>query len=170
VILASIIADVTAKLNARYTFPGPDGPEIRLTTKIGAQNVAAQDTPPRVVWVPTSDSYTGARLQRTEPRPVKTRNAGLSVHCWAGDLAATAELVNDVVAALHQTAWGNYQIKSGTWVEAALAAKGMAYVIELTIEIPITLIEARETVVTVADVDADIKAGSDPVTFSLTKP
>lgn len=123
-----------------------------LVSKLGDELRAEHDLCPRIVWVPTADRFAPAKLHKTEPRPVRTRVAGCAAHIWGDSLASTETLVNNFIAALHQTAYGNYEIVSGQWVDPGKMTKGRAYVVEFTVEIPVTIPVPANSSVTVTAV------------------
>ena len=135
--LADLIAEIATKL--------PPG----TTNLVGGKHISAGGTPPRVVWVPTEDTFSAARQHGAEPRSVKTRIAGVLVHIWAkgaqadgsGDLSATEQLVNDLLWATHQVAYGSYDVKRGSWLGndgEELTTLGRVYLLELDFQVPIT--------------------------------
>jgi hypothetical protein len=133
--LADLIAAIAAKL--------PAG----TASLVGGKHIGVMGVPPRVVWVPTEDKFAAARQHGPSPRSIKTRVAGVVVHIWAKgaspdqDLAAAEQLVNDVLWATHQEAYGSYEVVGGTWLGQdgeELTQLGRAYLLELQFQVPIT--------------------------------
>lgn len=143
--LATVLTEAVGYLQVTYP---------TLVSKFGGELKAEHDVPPRIIWVPTADAYGPAKLKNVEPRPIRTRLAGCTAFIWGADVATTETLVNDTIAALHKTAYGNYEIRSGQWLDAAKVQKGRAYMLEFTIEIPITL--APTTVTTLNDLTQNV--------------
>ena len=139
--LADIINAAMTRLNT--------GRQLRLDTLMGEKHIMAVGVPPRVVWVPTDDSFGPTENLGAQPRQVYTRIAGVGVHIWGPDLAQTEKLLNDLVAAIRQTVTGpNVNLESATWItEGELMALGAVCVLRAAFKIPIT--EAPLTTTTI---------------------
>jgi hypothetical protein len=129
--LADIISTVDAELEAA---------DVELTSLVGAHHLAAEGAPPRVVWVPTEDSFGPAEKGGVEPRQLRTRIAGVEAHVWGQDLAATEALVNSVIAAVHAAAHGSYAVSSGRWYgqDGEVLHFGTVCVLSFQFRIPVT--------------------------------
>lgn len=158
--LSSLVTEVLTYLTPLW--PG-------LQAYIGEEHAAKHNSPPRLIFIPTSDTFSGAKLQKVEPRPVRTRVANVSVHVWArhdgplrtpiaaplplsatdaglADLEATERLLNDLVAGIHQAAYGNYQAVGCRWVVPATGQLGRACIFDFTLEIPVTVQELQTVI------------------------
>jgi hypothetical protein len=109
-----------------------------VTFHTGAKYLAAQDSPPRIVWVPTRDAFGPATKGGTNPRPLRTRSAGVEAHVWGSDLEATETLVHQVVAALHRAAHGSYEVRQASWEQPEWLDRGELCVVALAVAIPVT--------------------------------
>lgn len=121
------------------------GMQVQMpAVKVGAQAIHAQDAPPRIVWVPGEEVIGPSEGQGGDgvvnPRPLFTRRLSLHAHIWAVDIDAAELLINHLVAAVHDVAFGAYVAKSGTWLHNAadVTAHGVVYVLTLELKIPIT--------------------------------
>ena len=123
-------------------------------SKLGAEFLAEADAPPKVIWVPTSDSFQpGSRQTSTsntvakEPRQIGIRTAGVRVRVWAagdgtpaGDIAAVEALLQAFLVAVHETTYGSYRVQTMAWVNAdggELEQLGRACDVSLTFDIPV---------------------------------
>lgn len=110
---------------------------------VGEKYEAEHGTPPRLVWVPTDDTFgppvkTGAS-GGVNPKSVRTRLAGVDCHIWAADLAAAEQIINDLVFAAHKALkHGWYEPQAGHWKTAGeLQNQGIGYVLPFILQIPI---------------------------------
>ena len=107
---------------------------------IGEKYIAQHDTPPRLVWVPSSDFF-GAPVQiGANPKTYATRFAGVDCAVWGEDLATTEEMVNDLIVAIHRAciSRGNYELRGGEWTTAGeLTNNGIVFMLHLVIQVPI---------------------------------
>lgn len=167
--LADLIAEIAAKL--------PPG----TTSLVGARHIAAHGAPPRVVWVPTQDKFGPARQHGTEPRAIKSRGAGVVVHIWARDpdgnpekdLAACEQLLNAVLWATHQVAYGSYEVVDGSWLGQdgeELTQMGRAYLLELQFQVPITAPVATTETIEIAAVQGGMTFPSGDVADDTEAP
>jgi hypothetical protein len=130
----------------------------------GSDRLNAQaQVPPRVTWVPTPDSFGGA--QRTGPgytplaRSVVTRQGGVTLHVWGAgarsstdkykDLRATELLVDRVICALKQVAWGAYSLEGGSWADAGPGNWGRVYMLNVRFKFPVVPQPANDANTTV---------------------
>jgi hypothetical protein len=112
---------------------------VPLPSFVGEKYEAGHGTPPRLVWVPTDDTFGAPVKIGANPKAVRTRHAGADCIVWGGSLAATEQLVNDLVYAAHkalQHAW--YSVDHGRWdSKGELTNQGIACVLGWTFQIPI---------------------------------
>lgn len=113
-----------------------------VVSRFGRVGADIQDAPPRLVWVPTEDSFdptTGWRGSNlNDPRALHTNVAGLEVHCWGADTPGALALRDTFILALRSTLGPNYRLLSGSWLGQHDAAAGRVYVLSLQILVPIT--------------------------------
>ena len=95
-----MLADVVALVNPLLVAAFPT-----LEVQIGGEFVTEQSAPPRMVWVPTADTFEGAEQhQAAEPRAIMTRVSGCDVHIWGATVLATEQLIQTLIQTLHGTA------------------------------------------------------------------
>lgn len=114
------------------------------TYRLGADQLAIEDAPPRITWVPTTEAILGPHAQGgdgvSNPRPLKSRHATVQAHVWGDDIPATEVLAGHLVAAIHDVAHGVERGIRADWTvgQAAANRRGWLYVLEWEIEIPFT--------------------------------
>jgi hypothetical protein len=116
--LSDIISAVLSELNSSRT--------PKLDQLIGEKHIQAHGRPPRLVWVPTSDSFEPPIKASDNPRALRTRVCGVDCHVWGADLGVAELLVNDVCVAVHRVAkrrvspvcYGNYELRGLDWITA----------------------------------------------------
>ena len=107
---------------------------------IGEKYIAQNDRPPRLVWIPTTDSFGPPVQVGANPKSYATRVAGVDCAVWGEDLAKTEDMANDLIVAIHQQckSRGNYEVRGAEWVTAGeLTNNGIVYLLHLAIDIPI---------------------------------
>ena len=112
----------------------------RIPSFIGEKYVAQNDTPPRLVWIPSTDSFGPPVQVGANPKSYATRVAGVDCAVWGEDLGRTEEMVNDLIVALHRECMsrGNYELRGAEWITAGeLTNNGIVYLLRLAIFIPI---------------------------------
>jgi hypothetical protein len=135
--VAKIIDTVVGTFNAGRPRPVP--------SFIGEKYIAQNDTPPRLVWIPTADSFGPPVKVGANPKSYATRTAGLDCAIWGPDLATTEAMANDLIVALHQQCLsrGNYELRGAEWITAGeLTNNGIVYLLHLAIDIPIVGVPA----------------------------
>jgi hypothetical protein len=140
---------------------------VTVTSIIGEQGIAESTTPPKLVWVPTRDTFGPPNVLGPHPqgRSVRTRRAGIDLHVWAAavtptpgidqaaaNLTAAERMLNDILYAIDQelrvgTAadgsiwWGHgckYSLQSATWqTKGTLLQNGCECIAELVFDLPI---------------------------------
>jgi hypothetical protein len=135
---------------------------VDVTNVLGAEYREEFDAPPRLVWMPSSDTFEpGKRINnpglatpglksKHVSASVGTRWAGVRVLVWAetdaptktaaADLEATEDLVRRLLVAVHETCFGNYRVQSLEWTGAdgaELVQKGRACIVSMSFAIPI---------------------------------
>ena len=112
----------------------------RVPSFVGEKYIAQHDTPPRLVWIPTTDSFGPPVKVGANPRSYATRVAGVDCAVWGEDLGKTEEMGNDLIVALHRVcvSRGNYELRGAEWVTAGeFLNNGIVYLLRLAFEIPI---------------------------------
>lgn len=145
----AIVADFTAS-------------SVPCTLLFGSDHIAEHNDSPRIVMVPTSDSYKAPQyvtpspvyntmIEGLNPRTVLTRIEGGQVHIWASgatqsdatlqqraDYVALHQLVNQFVLSLHRVNPGNYEVTGGRTIETTRnVRRGYVYVLDFEVEVPI---------------------------------
>jgi len=176
--LAAILTAVNTTLTTNGTLsttPGTPTLELAATPK------RDRTVAPRVTWVPGRDRFTMANPAMTKasqtaylaanpgkqlPKCLHIRHAGVEAHLWAGttqgtadDYSATEALVQAVISAVHEVAYGCYELESSGWVNPRGTegnSLGHRYVLNLSFLIPVLQVQdvspAVSEVVTVTTV------------------
>lgn len=123
---------------------------------LGAEHIATNDSPPKMVWVPTTDRFTrGHRKSQFNPRDLRrsigTRRAGVRVRLWAAatpiatatavqHMAAAEELLRVFLVVIHQQAVGVVTVESMSWIGQdgqELGQMGRAVDVDIAFELPV---------------------------------
>lgn len=97
-------------------------------------------TPPRIVWVPTTDTWEAAQPVEPGYRSIKTRVAVVEAHCWGANYGQAEAMLHNLVSALHKYFPCVHSIQSAKWLQLAKDPQmGMGWVVILPIsfEIPV---------------------------------
>jgi hypothetical protein len=133
--LEQIIAAVVTELEV--LIPG-------INSRIGAKHIqSAQDTLPRVVWVPSSVERFEANDApgQMQPRAFASRIMLVEVHLWAKTYEGIDALINDVALALRRKAVGAHTITTGAWKSedgGGQSHQSSAYALLVEIRVPLT--------------------------------
>lgn len=92
--ISDAISEVMADFNVGRSRP--------LRVLIGERHFDEHGTPPRIIWLPTSDSFKPTRLAGGTPRPLWDLVATYSIHVWGPDIDGARQLEMDLVASLHR--------------------------------------------------------------------
>lgn len=162
--ISDIVAAVMADLNTGRAPP--------LKTLIGERHLAGADTYPRLVWVPTTDSFGPPENGGYNPRPLATNLAGFAVHCWDADHDAARALMHAVMAALHRKASAySYKPVAAMWLTAGeLQQAGDTVVLDITLKLPVvdrTTATTMLNTITGTAAESDVGAVEEPVTLSV---
>lgn len=78
-----------------------------VTSIIGEEGVADNANPPKLVWVPTRDTFPGPNVVGPHPqgRSVRTRRAGVDLHVWAAAVAPPPAGMTQSAANLRAAEW-----------------------------------------------------------------
>jgi hypothetical protein len=129
----------------------------------GGEHLGANNSPPRVVWVPTDDAYSASEIHgdstyplATSPRPLLQCDATVDVHLWGRDRDETEQIRDALVAALRRAAGAAFKVLRGFWPvqdAKALVQQGRVYV--LTISFPIPILDVVQPLATVTTTTQD---------------
>jgi hypothetical protein len=139
----------------------------------GAQYLTEHAEELRVIFVPTNDGYSAAlptqargpynpndMTKGANPRAILRRVEGAELHLWGfdqpqpdrakqntADFAIVGALVNQTLLSLHRANPGNYQVQGGRTAQQLLwMNRGFEYVLNITVEVPIVIVDWNELV------------------------
>ena len=136
---------------------------VPTTSIIGEQGEAQNEAPPRLVWVPTRDTFGAPNAVGPSPvgRSVRTRHAGLNCEVYAApassaspaaNLAAAEQMVNDMLCAVFEELRIGTSADGSTWfgqgvrhdvrgmewrTKGTLMQNGAGCVVEFVIDLPV---------------------------------
>jgi hypothetical protein len=129
----------------------------------GGEHLGANNSPPRVVWVPTEDAYSASEIHgdstyplATSPRPLLQCDATVEVHLWGRERDETEQLRDAFVASLRRAAGAAFKVTRGFWPvqdSRSLTQSGRVYV--LTISFPIPILDVVQPLATVTTTTQD---------------
>jgi len=128
--LADIAAEVMPRVVAAYT---------SLVWEVSTRALPRNDSPPRVTWVPTSDTFGPPRKVGANGtvRHLFTCNASVRIHIWGESVSQVEALREAILASLHLSAAGSMSIGSGMWdAEQGQTNLGESYVFTVTFQVP----------------------------------
>lgn len=144
-----MIADIFTAVSASAFLAGVD-------QLIGGEFIEQHAAPPRMVWVPTNDSFRPGKIRThtsaSLPKSIGTRVAGVRVRIWgkgaglgnvadsAGEVRAVEDLLRRLICAVHEKAFGSYNVESMNWVGQdgqELLQYGRCCDVSLSFEVPI---------------------------------
>lgn len=130
-----------------------------VTSVLGAERREEFDVPPRLVWMPSSDTFEAGKrvnapnsttLTQHKQASVGTRWAGVRVLVWAestaadktpeADVRAVEDLVRKLLVAVHEECFGNYRVSGMEWTGAdgaELVQQGRACLVSMAFAVPI---------------------------------
>ena len=147
----TIIDEITARLVAA-------GKISADKVKVGGKYLFAHSAPPRIVWLPISESsgppVKGGRI----PRSLWTRNIAVEVHAWGEDTDAASQLLNDLVVAAHEVLVDTYEFTGAEWpsLNDEHSRHGAVVIVRLTIQIPVAPAAAATTTATIESVEPTV--------------
>lgn len=139
--------------------PGDPGYVLPIPFFVGEMYINQNDSPPRLVFVPTFDRFDAPLRVGEKRRALKTRVAGLECAVWGPitppvpadpllDFAGTEELVRELVVALAQELRARFgegeqlELTSSEWMTPGqITSLGMVCVIRFSLKVPV-LVEA----------------------------
>lgn len=140
-------------------------PDVALG--LGAARKHDHETIPRIVVVPTGDSFAATEQppnfrDLTEPAPLWTALVSFEASIWGADIDETEELRRVFVQVLEECLGRAYTLDSGTWdTEGETAEIGIAYELLFSLKLPVTLFSSTKTTA---------KIGSIPLTKTVVTP
>ena len=123
------------------------------TFRVGAQYLAENAQPPRVVWVPLSEGYQRGPARAGTPRATGVRTVTVGARLWGADFDAAEALVDALLWAAQTAAAGSYSAGSVEWERGAHLQQGEAATLELTLNVPV--LDTPAPTVTVTAVAAE---------------
>lgn len=129
---------------------------------IGAEHIDSHGAPPRMIWVPTLDTFMRGQGRRSsnarEPQSVITRMANVRIRLWAksdtgeavDDFLAAEKLLNDVLVVIHDHCHGSFVASNADWLETKAGHLELGRAVDLTVsfEMPITRAPRPTTTIT----------------------
>lgn len=112
--------------------------------EVGAVSRAREGDYPRIVWVPTSESFTAPDSQGGEfdrirnPRPLWKRKSRVEADVWGKDIADCEVIANHLVAAVHTCGVGAYGPQAAQWSTSSVIQRGCVYTLAFVFDIPFT--------------------------------
>ena len=108
----------------------------------GPDQAPRQESPPRVVWDPGTDSF-GPPSQRgsdrADPTSRHTVVTALEAHIWGAGWRETYLLRDQFVRALRAVLGPNYRLTGGRWVGSSdILSNGKLYILAFSVDVPIT--------------------------------
>lgn len=128
-------------------------PDVQVL--VGGKNLAANDQPPRIVIVPTSDSFVPPAHVGGTPRALYGRQVGFVLHLWGASFEDTEALLLDAVVALRRAVSGPALSLGGAdWIgqDGELMKHGDAC--ELTCSVTLPVYDQTPMTTTIKSVEA----------------
>jgi hypothetical protein len=138
--LIDVFTAVQAQATTTITALGQTVPVF----EVGADRAMVEGAPPRVAWVPATETIRGPHAQGGDgvknPRPLRTRHAMVQAHIWGATIPATEILAGHIVAAIHDVCHGIHDEIRGDWTvnQASTTRLGWLYVLDWEVQIPFT--------------------------------
>lgn len=117
------------------------GAGITAPMYLGARHLVELAAPPRIVWVPTTDTIGSPKNLGMNPRHLYTSELGVAVHCWGDSFDTALELRDAFVRAARRYAHALFVIAGGGFynpAEDAWIKLGEVYVLQCSFPLPIT--------------------------------
>jgi hypothetical protein len=129
-VLSDLLAVVEPEINARSG--------LTVTFHTGPEFVRQEEIAPRIVWVPTRDTFHPPQGIGGSPRAVAIRQAGVESYLWGVDYAQTEILIHSAVMAIHRHAVGARIIESGEFQNISHDVRyGRGYLLTWNVWIPV---------------------------------
>jgi len=132
-----------------------------LQTGLGQRALDAAGSYPRMVWVPTRDTFTAPTRDRALQRSLRTCETSVVVFLWGEDIAAVEDLRERLLTELQAAAPGAWDVSTGEWAGPGVTTAGEQ--LALTIALKFSQHELpAPTTVTITAVAPDTTASADP--------
>jgi hypothetical protein len=106
------------------------------------EDVARQESPPRIIAVPASEAIESAKGSGGDgvrfPRRFLSRACTVDFHIWGVDMEQAEDLAERVWNAVQKLVAGSYRPAGARWVGDGVIAKGVVYVASVTFLVPIS--------------------------------
>lgn len=118
----------------------------------GARSLPEHAAPPRIVWVPSEDTFQAPMDRGKNPRPLWDRKAGCEVHIWGESfeqIEGCGGLMETFIATLHKVAYGIYELERGRWAgeQDQQLSLGELYILPFSVLVPVTQPKKREATI-----------------------
>ncbi len=126
-------------------------------TELGDDRKYLNRAPPRITWVPMSESIEPARQQEVATKTsVLERNALVNLHIWGTTLEEAEYLYHLHLAAIvDELSHVAFEIGTAEWTELRLVDKGREVIVPVTLKIPVySLVEYTTVDITAATLTA----------------
>lgn len=129
------LSDIVTAVGARLAQRG-----VTAEVAYGGHHTREHGAPPRVVFVPRSESAGPAEGLGGNPRRLFTRVVQVDVHVWAVDADAAEALHNSVAAAIYAEAHGAFAFLGAEWPELNddWASLGTLIIARYSLKVPVT--------------------------------
>lgn len=145
-----------------------------IDVKVGKKNLNANGAPPRIIWVPTQDRFAPTQRVGGNAKAILTRKAGVEVHCWGADFAATEDLINQALVAIYAAVvklpaalimpQGFRILDDAGWLANAWTNNGEVYVFHAEFHLPVTTAPAPTAKVTALPITPELETPGNPPT------
>lgn len=142
------LANFYAAVMARVTATG-------LTHALSTRESAEHASPPRVLWVPSRDTFGPGRKTSATDTHVASCDAAVVIEVWGADVEAVEDLREQLLSAIYTEGHGAFTISGGQWVaEPGAVSLGEKYFLAVSFKFPQRL-RPTPTTVTIAAVAPD---------------
>lgn len=129
--ITALFSELETKLKALPAY------KDTITFRLGADERAQEDAPPRIAWVLTQATFSGAEKRARSTRRLITRRLQVAAVCWGKDLDELEQLLHDLIWTLHKTTWGSLELVGETWPEQQATHHGLVAVLTFAVQIPV---------------------------------
>ena len=136
-----MLEDVIDVVNTRLALAGVRGANgLALVAAFGAELLAHEDAPPRIIIVPTDDRF-GPPFQINEnPRSIGTCMMGAEVHFWGVTRKQCRAISREFIKQLFGAVGNDYELGRGRFdPRPANVRFGFEYILDIQVNEPITL-------------------------------
>jgi hypothetical protein len=151
--LSQLLGEMQTRVSTIY-------PSATIAYETGRRWLASNEDPaPRVVWVPTRDTFGPVRRTQDNPRPRRARNITFEAHVWGTDLDQAEAILEAIVLAGLQTAQGSVEFEDAKWDAPEWITAGEYVVLTMSLATQITDPPIATTTITAV---ADDPTGATP--------